>query len=116
MFANYVGRLGDLPPLAAPGHAPLGGLPAVHLVTCELDDLRPSAELLARQLAEVGVEVHSRLAVGRPHGHLSRTPALGEVGRSLEHFAAGLRTVNAPSARNVAYAAGSTIDGTAMNS
>ncbi|GLI00984.1 alpha/beta hydrolase fold domain-containing protein [Phytohabitans aurantiacus] len=94
MFANYVGRLGDLPPLATPGHAPLGGLPAVHLVSCELDDLRPSADLLARQLAEAGVEVRAQLAAGMPHGHLNRTPTLDGVDRSLAHFAAGLRALN----------------------
>jgi acetyl esterase len=91
MVRTYVGRISDLPPDALPGAAPLHGLPPVHLLISEYDDLRSSAELLARQLTEAGVTVHSTLAVGMPHGHLNRTPALAEVHRSLDTFAAALQ-------------------------
>jgi len=37
-----------------------------------------------------GVEVHSHLAVGMPHGHLNRYPALGRVDESLTFLARGL--------------------------
>lgn len=91
MVRNYVGRLTDLPRDALPGAAPLHGLPPVHLLVSEYDDLKPSAELLARQLAASEVEVSTRLAAGMPHGHLNRTPALAEVDRSLDFFADALR-------------------------
>lgn len=91
MVENYVGRLIDLPRDALPGAAPLHGLPPVHLLVCEYDDLRPSAELLARQLTACEVEVSTYLAAGMPHGHLNRTPALAEVDRSLGLFADALR-------------------------
>ncbi|WP_326573414.1 alpha/beta hydrolase [Streptomyces sp. NBC_00481] len=91
MVENYVGRLTDLPRDALPGAAPLHGLPPVHLLVSEYDDLRPSAELLARQLTASQVEVRTYLAAGMPHGHLNRTPALTEVDRSLDFFADALR-------------------------
>ncbi|MFE7843067.1 alpha/beta hydrolase fold domain-containing protein [Streptomyces sp. NPDC057474] len=91
MVENYVGRLTDLPRHALPGAAPLNGLPPVHLLLSEYDDLRPSAELLARQLTASEVEVSTYLAAGMPHGHLNRTPALAEVDRSLDFFADALR-------------------------
>ncbi|MGW1675497.1 alpha/beta hydrolase fold domain-containing protein [Streptomyces sp. NPDC002324] len=91
MVENYVGRLTDLPRDALPGAAPLRGLPPVRLLVSEYDDLRPSAELLARQLTASEVEVGSYLAAGMPHGHLNRTPALAEVARSLDFFADALR-------------------------
>ncbi|GAA3829157.1 alpha/beta hydrolase [Streptomyces phyllanthi] len=91
MVRNYVGRLTDLPRDALPGAAPLHGLPPVHLLISEYDDLRPSAELLARQLTASEVEASTYLAAGMPHGHLNRTPALAEVGRSLDFFADALR-------------------------
>lgn len=91
MVRNYVGRLTDLPRDALPGAAPLHGLPPVHVLVSEYDDLRPSAELLARQLTASEVEVRTYLAAGMPHGHLNRTPALAEVDRSLDFFADALR-------------------------
>jgi acetyl esterase len=91
MYANYVGRITDIPPLATPGHGVLTGLPKVFVLECEYDDLRPSADLLTRQLADSGVEVSRRIAPGMPHGHLNRTPGLPEVDASLDFFAAALR-------------------------
>lgn len=78
-------------PRSATGAAGLRGLPPVHVTACEDDDLRPSAELLARQPADAGVAVEARLAAGMPHGHLDRTPALRETDRSLDFFATALR-------------------------
>lgn len=91
MVSAYVGRIGDLPPDALPGAARLGGLPATHILLSEYDDLRPSGELLGRQLREAGVPVSTYLARGMPHGHLNRTPSLDEVDASLGYFAAALR-------------------------
>ncbi|MFF9774344.1 alpha/beta hydrolase fold domain-containing protein [Streptomyces sp. NPDC013978] len=91
MVENYVGRLTDLPREALPGAALLHGLPPVRVLIAEYDDLRPSAELLARQLTASEVDVTTYLAAGMPHGHLNRTPALAEVDRSLDFFADVLR-------------------------
>ena len=90
MFANYAGRLSDLPAEVIPGNAPLGGFPATRILISEFDDFRPSGELFAEQLAEAGVPVETRLATGMLHGHLNRTPALAEVSRSLDFFAEAL--------------------------
>ncbi|PRY64314.1 acetyl esterase/lipase [Glaciihabitans tibetensis] len=99
MFANYAGRISDLPAEVTPGHADLRKFPATRILISEYDDFRPSGELFAEQLAEVGVPVETRLSTGMLHGHLNRTPALPEVSRSLDYFAAAFApTVNsAPS-------------------
>jgi acetyl esterase/lipase len=91
MVRNYVGRISDIPVLALPGHARLGGLPPVYVLHSEYDDLRPSGELLVRQLREAGVEARDYLARGMLHGHLNRLPSLAEVDASLEWFADALR-------------------------
>ena len=91
MVRNYVGRTSDVPALALPGHARLDGLPPVHVLLSEFDDLRPSGELLGRQLREAGVTANEYLARGMLHGHLNRLPSLGEVDASLAWFAAALR-------------------------
>lgn len=93
MVRTYLGRISDLPVEALPGSAPLAGLPPVTVLVNEYDELRGSAELLLRQLAEAGVAVTGHLAAGMPHGHLNRTPALPEVDRSLHLFAAQLRAM-----------------------
>ncbi|AZZ53665.1 alpha/beta hydrolase [Rathayibacter festucae] len=93
MVRTYVGRISDLPPHALPGAAPLHGLPPTSVLVNEFDELRGSAELLMRQLAEAGVAATGYLAQGMPHGHLNRTPALPEVDRSLAFFAARLRAL-----------------------
>ena len=90
MFANYAGRLSDLPAEVMPGNAPLDGFPATRILISEYDDFRPSGELFAEQLAEAGALVETQLATGMLHGHLNRTPALPEVSRSLDFFAAAL--------------------------
>ncbi|MET2718864.1 alpha/beta hydrolase [Streptomyces harbinensis] len=90
MVRTYTGRLTALPPAALPGAADLAGLPPAAVLLSELDDLRPSGELLARQLTESGVPVRAYQAAGMLHGHLNRTPALAEVDRSLDFFATAL--------------------------
>jgi acetyl esterase/lipase len=90
MVRNYVGRLTDLPSDALPGAAPLANLPATAIALSEYDELRPSGELLARQLTESGVSVQTYLAAGMPHGHLNRGPGLGEVDRTLGFLASAL--------------------------
>jgi len=71
------------------------GLPPTTVMVAEFDELRGSAELLLRQLAEAGVAATGYLAAGMPHGHLNRAPALPEVDRSLAFFAAQLRALGA---------------------
>lgn len=92
MFSNYVGRTTDLPLHVTPGHADLSVVPPTWIVISEYDDLRPSAELLARQLTSCGTDVHVHVATGMMHGHLNRTPVIPEVDRSLAFFAASLST------------------------
>lgn len=88
---NYVGRISNLPSEAMPGAADLSGLPRTSVLISEFDDLRPSAELIAAQLSEVGVTVKTYIATGMPHGHLNHGPAVGEVSRSLDFFVETLR-------------------------
>jgi acetyl esterase len=90
MVRNYVGRLTALPPDALPGAADLSRLAPTAIALSEYDDLRPSGELLAAQLAESGVPVQSYLATGMLHGHLNRAPSLTEVDRTLDFFASAL--------------------------
>ncbi|THV42487.1 alpha/beta hydrolase [Glycomyces buryatensis] len=90
MVRNYVGRISDVPPDALPGAARLDGLPSTRIVVSEYDDLRASAELLERQLSEVGVPVESYLAPGMVHGHLNHAPILAPIEASLDFFAKAL--------------------------
>ena len=92
MVRNYVGRISDLPPDALPGAARLDGLPPAHILLSSDDDLRPSGELLERQLREVGVPAETFVARGTTHGHLNRpgdNPAADDA--SLGFFAGALR-------------------------
>ncbi|WP_432969833.1 alpha/beta hydrolase fold domain-containing protein [Dactylosporangium sp. CA-233914] len=91
MVRGYVGRISDLPPDALPGAARLDGLPATRISLSEYDDLRPSGELLERQLRDVGVPVSSLLVEGTPHGHLDHDGIIPPVEESLEFLAGGLR-------------------------
>ncbi|XAS72900.1 alpha/beta hydrolase fold domain-containing protein [Micrococcaceae bacterium Sec5.1] len=91
MVRNYVGRISDLPLEAMPGAADLSGLPRTRVLVSELDDLRPSAELIVTQLSEAGVPVETYLAAGMPHGHLNQGPSIDEVSRSLDFFVQALK-------------------------
>jgi acetyl esterase len=99
MVSAYVGRLSDIPVEAMPGAAPLHTLPPTTIVLSEYDDLRPSGELLAQQLAEIGVANETYVAKGMLHGHLNRVPQIDEVERSLEFFAYALRRLATPRCR-----------------
>ncbi|MFG2926706.1 alpha/beta hydrolase [Streptomyces sp. NPDC048305] len=90
MVAGYVGRITDLPALALPGAARLDGLPTTAIVLSQFDDLRPSGELLQRQLASVGVHVQTHLATGMPHGYLNHMPFPAKASASLAFLAAAL--------------------------
>ncbi|MGY3520291.1 alpha/beta hydrolase fold domain-containing protein [Micromonospora sp. PTRAS2] len=87
MVTGYVGSVDDVPPYAFAGLAPLAGLPRTEVLVAECDDLRPSGELLARQLSEAGVPAGVRVATGMPHGFLNRAPSLGEVDKTLDYLA-----------------------------
>jgi acetyl esterase len=87
---NYVGRVDDLPADVAPGNHDVAGLPEAWIAPDEYDDLRPSGELLAEQLAAAGIPVHVEVARGMVHGHLGRTPSLEPVDQTLDFFAAAL--------------------------
>jgi acetyl esterase/lipase len=95
LLQNYLGEhLGDprgAPADAIPGNHDVGGLPESWIAPAEYDDLRPSAELFARQLEAAGVPVHRHLARGMLHGYLGRGPSLDPVDEVLDFFAAALR-------------------------
>jgi acetyl esterase len=88
---NYVGRVTDLPADVVPGNFPVDGLPEAWIAPAEYDDLRPSGELFARQLAEAGIPAHLELARGMVHGYLGRGPSLKPVAAILDFFASALR-------------------------
>ncbi|NQX13897.1 alpha/beta hydrolase [Microbacteriaceae bacterium VKM Ac-2855] len=91
MVSNYVGRLHSLPDLALPGAAPVPAAhPPTYVLTAEYDELRPSGELLVRQLTDAGAPVFERLEHGVLHGHLNRHPGAPGVDASLDWFAAAL--------------------------
>jgi acetyl esterase/lipase len=92
ILRNYLGRIDDIPADAMPGHGVVAGLPPTHLALGEVDDLRGSGELFARQLAEAGIAASVDVAVGMPHGHFNIPPVpdLPEIGRSLDVLAQAL--------------------------
>ncbi|QHC61062.1 alpha/beta hydrolase fold domain-containing protein [Rathayibacter sp. VKM Ac-2760] len=91
MVLAYVGRVHTLPELALPAAAPIAAThPETFVLTSEYDDLRPSGDLLVRQLADAGVRVHARREPGVLHGHLNRHPGAPGVDGSLDWFAAAL--------------------------
>lgn len=90
MVRNYVGRISDLPPHAIPGTARLDGLPPTSIMVSEFDDLRPSGEMLGRQLRDLGIPVDEYVAPGMPHGHLNHVADLKGIAGSLDFFAEAL--------------------------
>ncbi len=88
-FHRYAGPDRPAPAYTRPGHADLTGLPPTAIVSAEIDDLRPSSDLLARQLADAGVPVTRYLARGMLHGHLNWFPGpdLPEVDRTIDVLA-----------------------------
>ncbi|NQX10329.1 alpha/beta hydrolase fold domain-containing protein [Microbacteriaceae bacterium VKM Ac-2855] len=92
MVLSYVGRLHSLPELALPAAAPIVAThPETYVLTSEYDDLRPSGDLLVRQLADACIRVHERRELGVLHGHLNRHPGAPGVDGSLDWFASALR-------------------------
>lgn len=88
VIRNYVGRLHALPETAVPGAGDVRNLPPASVVVAEYDDLRPSGELFARQIADAGGHADLHFAEGMPHGYLNRSPWLDEVRRTLDLFTA----------------------------
>jgi acetyl esterase/lipase len=71
-----------------PGLAVLDGLCPVVVLNAEFDDLRPSGEEFAAQLARASVDVEHVLIRGLPHGFLNQpAAALQPVDRALDHMA-----------------------------
>lgn len=68
-FAGSDAALRDPHAFAALGR--VNGFPSTLVVVCEKDDLRPSGEAFARQLADAGVEVEVHLEPGAGHGHIN---------------------------------------------
>lgn len=77
---------------AVPGEGDLDAVPRAVLVDCELDDLRPSTERLARRFAELGTPVEVHHAPGVLHGHLNWLPGaeLPQVEQTIDHLARAL--------------------------
>jgi acetyl esterase/lipase len=92
---NYLGRITNVPAGVAPGNFELNGLPPAFIAPAEFDELRPSAELFARQLDSVGVPVTVQLAEGMVHGFLNRTPSLPAVDRTLGFLSGALGSARA---------------------
>lgn len=91
MTAAYVGGLTQIPADAMPGNARLNGLPKTLVLSAEYDDLRPSAELLVKQLRASSVDVDSHLQSGMLHGFLDLSPEVQEVDQVLDVMAATLQ-------------------------
>jgi acetyl esterase len=84
---NYVGAEAGLDdPIAFPGLGVLTGLPPVCIIVAERDDLRPSGELYADQLAAADVVVSLTVEENAAHGHLNE-PGSPEALRSLDRMA-----------------------------
>ena len=85
---GYVGKPELLQhPYAFPTHGDLEAMPPTLIVNAEIDDLRPSGEHFAGQLARAGVDVAVFCEPGTWHGYLndfSRQPA----GRTVSRMAA----------------------------
>ena len=68
-FAGSDEALRDPHAFAALGR--VDGFPPTLIVVCEKDDLRPSGEAFARQLADAGVMADLHLEAGAGHGHIN---------------------------------------------
>ncbi|MFI5841614.1 alpha/beta hydrolase [Catenuloplanes sp. NPDC051500] len=95
MYRSYAGRITGLPEGVLPGNSALDGLPPAAILLGEYDDLRPSGELLARQLDESGVPVAMLLVRGVLHGHLNHPGDVPALEDSLDFFAEALTEARA---------------------
>jgi acetyl esterase len=83
---NYVGvEEGLRDPVAFPGLGVLTGLPPVAVIVSEKDDLRPSGELYAEQLAAAEVVVSLTVEADAAHGHLNEPGNIAAL-RSLDRM------------------------------
>lgn len=78
-------------PWAFVGDGPVPRFPPTLIVLSEFDDLRPSGERFAAQLAEAGTEVELVVEPGTLHGHLNE-PALPGFAATLRRIAQWLGT------------------------
>jgi acetyl esterase/lipase len=76
---------------AMPGLAVLDGLCPVLVLDAEFDDLRPSGEAFAAQLAAASVDVRHVLVPGLPHGFLNQpAAALEPIDQALDLLSAAV--------------------------
>ena len=102
---NYVGDPANLThPYAFPAHGDATGLPPTLIVTSDLDDLRPSGQAYAAQLAQAGVDVALLCEAGVTHGHLDAPDCAG-ARHTMSRILTWLRLVDAN--RSVAQISGS---------
>lgn len=78
-------------PRAFPGEGDVGSLPRTLIVNSQFDDLRPSGERFAEQLAAAGVDVQCTFEPGTFHGHLNE-PGTAAFESTLATFLAWLTT------------------------
>lgn len=88
ILANYLGDTTPSP-YAVPALGDPAGLPPTAILTCEYDDLRPSAEAYAGALRRAGVTVAIRCERGALHGHLN-IPGLPATEASLRFLGTAL--------------------------
>lgn len=101
MNLNYVGQPELVKhPYAFPAHGDLTGLSRTFIVNAEADDLRPSGEHFAAQLATAGVDTAVVCEPGTWHGYLNnfaQPAAARTLGRIADWiFGAALRPFPAP--------------------
>ena len=85
------------PGALAPAERPLDDMPPAALVSCQIDDLRPSTEVFAQTLRSRGVPVRELRVDGVIHGHLNWLPGpeLPQVGQTLDFLAAAVNELTA---------------------
>nr|WP_237550697.1 alpha/beta hydrolase fold domain-containing protein [Streptomyces sp. SID8354] len=94
MYRHYAGPRGGR--YVHPATAGAAGLPPTLIVTAEYDDLRPSGEAFAAQLAAAGVRVDLAMARGMPHSFLNWPPELPAISWTLRRFTRVLRELGRP--------------------
>jgi acetyl esterase/lipase len=88
---NYVGEPSGLDdPVAFPATGHLAGFPRTRVLNAEADDLRPSGEAFAEQLAATGASVVADFEPGTVHGYLDHPGAPAAVA-SIDRIAEWLR-------------------------
>lgn len=87
--ANFLGEHTPETPYTFAGHGVVAGLPRTRVIVCEFDDLLPSGEAFAAQLAAAGVPVEVERVDGVAHGHLN-VAGLAEATATIDGIAAFL--------------------------